>query len=100
MIKNINISCVRHLWIVGDKINRVGSFVVCSSVTSNPWLGRIDVWFLSFQLAKFFCDIKGPNRALSKRMYKRSHAWPRGKLIFAVSLFFYTNFAICCSPLL
>ena len=37
----------------------------------------------------------------SKRMDKRSHAWPRGKLIFAVYIFiFYIHFAVSRSPLL
>ena len=44
-----------------------------------------DVWFLSFQFAKFFCDMI--RAVMSKRMDKRSHAWPRGNLIFAVYIF-------------
>ena len=48
--------------------------------------GRKDVWFMSFKFAIFFCDMVGAVK--SKRMDKRSHAWPRGKLIFGVSLFF------------
>ena len=84
-----------HLWIVGEKINRGGSYEACSNVTFNSWLGRKDVWFLSFQLAKFFCDmIRG---VMSKRMDKRSHAWPRGKLIFAVYIFIFL-YTFCCLP--
>ena len=32
-----------QLWIVGGKINKAGSLLVCSNVTSNSWLGRKDV---------------------------------------------------------
>ena len=49
-------------------------------------LGRKDVWFLSFQYAIFFCNMV--RAVISKRMDKRSHTWPRSKLIFEVSLFF------------
>ena len=76
-----------HLWIVGEKINRVGSYEACSNVTSNSWLGRKDVWFLSFQFAKFFYDMI--RAVMVKRMDKRSHAWPRGKLILAVYIFIF-----------
>ena len=58
----------------------VGSFVVCSNVASNSWLGRKDMWLLSFQFAKFFCGIEGP--CLCRR----------GKLFSAVSVFYY----VCC----
>ena len=78
-----------HFWIVGEKINRVSSYEVCSNVTSNSWLGRKDVWFLSFQYAIFFCDMV--RAVISKRMDKRSHAWPRGKLIFAVYIFIFLH---------
>ena len=74
-----------HFCIVGEKINSVGSYEVCLNVTSNEWLGRKDVWFLSFKVAKFSCDVV--RAVLSKRMNKRSHAWPRGELIFAVYIF-------------
>ena len=37
----------------------------------------------------------GPCRDVEKNADKRSHAWPRGKLIFAVSLFV---LYICCLP--
>ena len=37
----------------------------------------------------------GPCRDVEKKADKRSHAWPRGKLIFAVSLFV---LYICCLP--
>ena len=84
---------MRHLWIVGDKISRVGSYEVCSNVTSNAWLGRKDVWFLSFQYAIFFCDMV--RAVISKRMDKRSHALPRGKLTFwSIFICLY----ICCLP--
>ena len=33
----------------------------------------------------------------SKRMDKRSHAWPRGKLIFAVYIFIFL-YTFCCLP--
>ena len=49
--------------------------------------GKKDVWFLSFQFAKFFCDMICA--VMSKRMDKRSHAWPRGKLLFAVYVFIF-----------
>ena len=39
----------------------------------------------------------GPCRDVEKNADKRSHAWPRAKLIFAVSLFFYT-FAVLPQP--
>ena len=69
-----------HLWIVGEKIKRVGSNEVCSNVTFRAWLGRKDVWSLSFQFATFFCRIQGP--CLCRR----------GELVFAVTVFYY----VCC----
>ena len=44
--------------------------------------------FCRFSLQNSFAKLK-VRAVMSKRMHKRSHAWPRGKLIFAVSLFFY-----------
>ena len=44
------------------------------------------MWFLSFQYAIFFCDMV--RAVISKRMDKRGHAWPSGKLIFAYILLF------------
>ena len=84
-----------HLWIVGEKIKRVGTYEVCSNVTSNSWLGRKDVWFLSFKFAKFFCDVV--LAVMSKRMDKMSHAWLRGKLIFVVYIFTFL-YTFCCLP--
>ena len=83
-----------------DKQSRQSSYEACSNVTSSSWLGKKDVWFLSFQFAKFFCDMI--RAVMSKRMDKRSHVWPRGKLIFSVYIFniFNTHFAVCRSPLL
>ena len=43
--------------------------------------------FRRFCLRNSFAIFKVPT-LMSKRMAKRSHAWPRGKLIFAVPLFF------------
>ena len=69
------------------------------SLPTRGWEKK-DVWFLSFQFAKFFCDII--LAVMSKRMDKRSDAWPRGKLIFAIYVFnfFSVHFAVCRSPLL
>ena len=44
--------------------------------------------FGRFSLRNFFAIFK-VRAVILKRMDKRSHAWPRGKLIFAVSLYIY-----------
>ena len=46
---------------------------------------------LSFQNAIFFCNMV--HAVISKRMDKRSHAWPRGKLIQYPYFFIHLLFA-------
>ena len=51
------------------KIDRVGSYVVHSNVTSKFWVGGKDLQYLSFQFAIFKKFL-----SMSKRMDKRCYA--------------------------
>ena len=68
-----------HLWIVGEKIKRVGSYEVCSNVTSRAWLGKKMCSFCWFSLRNSFAVFK-------------VCLCQRGELVLVVSVFYY----VCC----